>query len=84
MEEEQSAGNNVGLTAWIVEGIEIQQEQLRIQNEMARHPNATTNQEVKVAKMKEKLIQKFDALMNTAEYLFPDIDFSELVYSPSP
>ena len=28
MEEEQSAGNNVGLTAWIVEGIEIQQEQL--------------------------------------------------------
>ena len=36
MEEEQSAGNNVGLTGWIVEGIEIQQQQLRILDEIAR------------------------------------------------
>jgi len=84
MEQEQSAGNNVGLTAWIVEGIEIQQQQLRIQEEIAHNPNPTTTQEIKVAKMKEKLIKQFENLMNTAEYQFPDVDFTELVYRPSP
>ena len=34
--------------------------------------------------MKEKVIQRFDKLMDTAEYLFPDLDFTELVYRPSP
>ena len=84
MEQEQAAGNHVGLTAWIVEGIEIQQQQLRIQDEITQHPNPTTNQEIKVSKMKEKLIQRFESLMNTAEFLFPDVDFTELAYRPSP
>ena len=82
MQGEQNAGNNVGLTAWIVEGIEIQQQQLRIQDEIARHHNNTPGQDIKLARMKEKVIQRFDKLMSTAEYLFPDLDFTELVYRP--
>ncbi|KAJ2925815.1 hypothetical protein H1R20_g11275, partial [Candolleomyces eurysporus] len=74
----------MGLTAWIVEGIEIQQQQLRIQEEITHHPNLTTAQEIKVAKMKEKLIKRFENIMNTAEYQFPDVDFNKLVYRPSP
>lgn len=84
MEEEQNSGGNVGMTAWIVAGIEIQQQQLRIQDEMARHANPTTIQNIKVAKMKEKVIKRFEELLNTAEYLFPDVDFAELVYKPGP
>ena len=84
MEEEQNSGGNVGMTAWIVAGIEIQQQQLRIQDEMARHANPTTVQNIKVAKMKEKVIKCFEDLMNTAEYLFPDVDFTKLVYKPGP
>ena len=84
MEEEQSAGNNVGLTGWIVQGIEIQQQQLRILDEIALHPNPTSLQEIKVAKLKENLIGQFADLMKKAETLFPDLDFMELSCRPCP
>jgi len=84
MEEEQRAGKNVGLTGWIVEGIEIQQQQLRILDEMACHTNPTQPQQMKVAKLKESLIQRFANFMTQAEPLFPDLDFAELEWRPSP
>jgi len=84
MEEEQNAGKNVRLTAWIVEGIEIQQEQLRLKMEIARHANPTTLQDTNVAKMKERLIQRFEQLMDSAERLFPNVDFAELSYRQGP
>lgn len=84
MDKELEDGN-VGLTTWLVTGIEIQQEQIRITAAERKHPNPTPKQEVAISRMKEKLVQKFDKLMDSAEQLFPTIDFDELEYrNPAP
>ncbi|KAJ2920505.1 hypothetical protein H1R20_g16590, partial [Candolleomyces eurysporus] len=79
MDKELEDGN-VGLTTWLVTGIEIQQEQLRITTTKRNHPTPTPKQEVAILRMKEKLIHKFDKLIDSAERLFPTVDFDELEY----
>ncbi|KAJ2920706.1 hypothetical protein H1R20_g16388, partial [Candolleomyces eurysporus] len=79
MDKELEEGN-VGLTTWLVTGIEIQQQQIRLKAAQQKHQSPTPKQEVEISRMKEKLVQKFDKLMTNAEQLFPALDFDELEY----
>ncbi|KAJ2921281.1 hypothetical protein H1R20_g15812, partial [Candolleomyces eurysporus] len=79
MDKELEEGN-VGLTTWLVTGIEIQQQQIRLKAAQQKHRSPTPKQEVELSRMKEKLVQKLDKLMSSAEQLFPALDFDELEY----
>ena len=79
MDKELEEGN-VGLTTWVVTGIEIQQEKVRLNAAKQKYQSPTPKQEVELARMKEKIVQKIDKLMSSAEQLFPAIDFDELDY----
>ena len=78
--DKELEGGNIGLTTWLVTGIEIQHEQIRLKAAEQKHQSPTPKQEVQISRMKEKLVQKYDKLMSSAEQLFPDIDFDELEY----
>ena len=78
--DKELEGGNIGLTTWLVTGIEIQHEQIRLKAAEQKHQSPTPKQEVQISRMKEKLFQKYDKLMSSAEQLFPDIDFNELEY----
>ena len=68
MDKELEEGN-VGLTTWVVTGIEIQQEKVRLNAAKQKYQSPTSKQEVELARMKEKIVQKTDKLMSSAEQL---------------
>ena len=81
MEREQESGSEVGLSSWLVMGIEIQQDQCYGKAMESRlGPFLTVNQELAVAKVKERIITKFNEFLNTAGRLFPNVDFDDLEY----
>lgn len=79
MDKEQESGGSVGLSSWLVTGIEIQQDQVYGKAMESRlGPVPTVNQKLEVAKAKEKIIMKLNAFFETAGRLFPNVDFDDL------
>ena len=81
LEEEQDGNAHIGKTSFVVLALEIQRDQItarREEKEMGTFP--TVKAQVSLARRKEKILQQYEKLMESAERLFPDLDMGDLTY----
>ena len=81
LEEEQEGNAHIGMTSFVVLALEIQRDQItarREEKEMGTFP--TVKAQVSLARRKEKILQQYEKLMESAERLFPDLDMGDLTY----
>ncbi|KAJ3525420.1 hypothetical protein NMY22_g10585 [Coprinellus aureogranulatus] len=74
-----------GISRWIVDAMEIEQDQLSIALDVkSLGDHATASQKLELVSRREAVSEKYNCLMEDAGKLFPHVLFEELEYRPTP